>query len=80
MGKKQFCRQEEAAGAHWIGWYSGLKHGISKFYEQGCGAGTGTGRNSIHLETLEPEPVPYSEYGSGSGSEYKKMKQTTPKN
>jgi hypothetical protein len=33
-------------------------------------------RNRIYLETLEPEP--YSEYGSGS--EYKKMKQTTPKN
>jgi hypothetical protein len=47
-------------------------------YYQGCGAGTGTGtgRKRIHLETLEPEP--YSEYGSGS--EYKKMKQTTPKN
>jgi hypothetical protein len=49
-------------------------------FNQGCGAGTGTGtgRNRIHLGTLEPEP--YSEYGSGSGSEYKEMKQTTPKN
>jgi hypothetical protein len=46
--------------------------------QQGCGTGTGTGRNRIHLETSEPEPEPYSEYGSGS--EYKKMKQTTPKN
>ncbi len=53
---------------------------LTTTYNQGCGAGTGTGtgRNRIHLKTLEPEP--YSEYGSGSGSEYKKMKQTTPKN
>ncbi len=53
-------------------WY----RSIADCAHQGCGAGTGTGRNRIHLETLEPEP--YSEYGSGS--EYKKMKQTTPKN